>query len=221
MSASPEKEPTIEPSAAALARKRRIELRNLQRSNSAAEDSDSSSSPDRKRARVDEHELDEVTSKPKPSIMGIKRQHRYDPGVTMTRDELKAWRKEARRVRNRESAAASRKRNRERITELESEVDALESKYTAALKRILDLEASSTVNDSFTPLILRQDLANLVNPGLPHRPSSPQAHVVQTVSPPGSPTASYETIVSDQHIEHVNKKYQHIMEMISRPAVSI
>ena len=51
----------------------------------------------------------------------------------MTRDELKAWRKEARRVRNRESAAASRKRNRERIDELESEVDALKTKYAAAL----------------------------------------------------------------------------------------
>lgn len=220
MSTLAEKESATEVSAAALARKRRIELRNMQRSSSFSEDSESSSCSDWKRARVDEADVDLVTSKPKPSITGIKRQHRYDPGVSMTREELKAWRKEARRVRNRESAAASRKRNRERITELESEVDVLKTKYSAALKRILDLEAGSSVGDIFTPKILRQDLANLSSPLFGPRPSTPQLDVIKTVSPPASPTASYEMTAPEQHLENVNRKYQHIMEMISRPVVS-
>merc|ERR1712137_959697 len=83
----------------------------------------------------------ESIRKKKPHITGIKKQSRYDPGVSMTREELKAWRKEARRVRNRESAAASRKKNKERITELETEVEALQTKYAAALKLLLHRES--------------------------------------------------------------------------------
>lgn len=204
---------------AATARKRRIELRNMQRSGS---EDDASVSSDAKRARLEEPELDPVTSKPKPSITGIKRQHRYDPGVTMTRDELKTWRKEARRVRNRESAAASRKRNRERITELESEVGVLESKYTAALRTIIQLERTSPLKGSFTPDILHQDLLHIAGSVTSYeRPASPAVEPIKTVSPPPSPTTPYLSINDvDQHVEDVNKKYQHIMEMISRPAVS-
>lgn len=202
---------------AACARKRRIELRNMQRSVKNEEDLIEVS--DAKRARLEESQLDPVTSKPKPSITGIKHQHRYDPGVKLSRDELKTWRKEARRVRNRESAAASRKRNRERIDELESEVDVLHSKYTAALQRIIELEAASTVNDSFTPAVLRQDLYELSTTGM--RPASPGAEPIKTVSPPMSPSiASRRVSDVDLHAENVNKKYHHIMEMISRPAVS-
>lgn len=213
-STSPE---AIDP--AAFARKRRIELRNMQRSGKA--EGDEGSVAECKRARLEEPEVDPVTSKPKPSITGIKRLHRYDPGVNMSRDELKAWRKEARRVRNRESAAASRSRNRERITELESEVDVLQSKYTAALRRIIELESASTVSDSFTPDILRQDLREIASQGL-ERPASPVVEFIKTVSPPLSPVATFRRISdADLHADNVNKKYQHIMNMISRPAVSV
>jgi len=204
------------PSAAA-ARKRRIELRNMQRS---GKDDDSCAS-DAKRPRLDDEELqvDPVTSKPKPHITGIKRQHRYDPGVKMTRQELKEWRKEARRVRNRESAAASRKRNRERITELESEVAALNSKYAAALKRIIELEAGST-SDSFTPLNLRQDIQELTNGNF--RPSSPVDEPIKTVSPPMSPATTMRRVSDlDLNEQVVDQKHHHIMDMISRPAVPI
>jgi hypothetical protein len=44
------------------------------------------------------------------------------PPVPMTKDELSEWRKEQRRERNRESAAASRNKTRSRIEELEGEV---------------------------------------------------------------------------------------------------
>jgi len=125
----------------------------------------------------------ESIKKKKPHITGIKKQSRYDPGVTMTKDELKAWRKEARRVRNRESAAASRQKNRETIDKFEGEVKVVQTKYDAALQYILDLEAklrrSGSSSSSFYPSdVLRQDLEGI-------KEASPQ-----TISPPQSPTPS-------------------------------
>lgn len=237
---------------------------------------------------------EEGEEKAKPSITGIKKQHRYDPGVQMTRDELKAWRKEARRVRNRESAAASRKRNRDRITELEQEVRAITSKYGAALRHILRMEEGHS--HAPRPSVLRQDLQETTweaSPrqaatGLPARRSlspdtSLQDSMAQMVSPPLSPAScgascpeghnpmllhvissmdplppvhpyQYLPIHSsvspsppttplheDSHSHHNTSggdddddeedplvhskitmtKYQHIMDMISQPAVSI
>jgi len=103
----------------------------------------------------------------KPHITGIKRQSRYDPGVSMTKEELKAWRKEARRVRNRESAAASRRKNREAITKLETEVEDMKTKYCEALRYILQLEderqqiGAGSSSTSATSLLLRQDLQEM------------------------------------------------------------
>jgi len=207
-----------QPTAASLARKRRIEQRKLQRS--AGDDTlDRDPCADRKRPRV-EALVDPVTSKPRPHITGIKKQSRYDPGVPMTRNELKAWRKEARRVRNRESAAASRKRNRDRVTELEGEVDVLQTKYSAALQRIVELEAAASINASFTPAILQQDLSAITN-SQAHRSVSPMIDPVKTVSPPLSPTTSTKMVNEKLHADVVNKKYQHIMDMISRPIACV
>jgi bZIP transcription factor len=69
-----------------------------------------------------------------------KTQVRYDPEVPMDKDQLAAWRKEARRVRNRESAAASRQRIRDRITELEGEISQWKQKYAIAIERLEHLE---------------------------------------------------------------------------------
>ena len=69
-----------------------------------------------------------------------KAQIRYDPDVPMSKEQLAAWRREARRVRNRESAAASRARIRSRITELEDEVGEWKSKYAQAMQRLQSLE---------------------------------------------------------------------------------
>ena len=76
----------------------------------------------------------------KPSLRGIKQNARYVPGVPMTKEELREWRKKARRVRNRESAAACRARTRQRIEDLEKEITALKSKYEDALQTIQDLQ---------------------------------------------------------------------------------
>mmetsp|Transcript_512 Transcript_512/g.1283 ORF Transcript_512/g.1283 Transcript_512/m.1283 type:complete len:274 (+) Transcript_512:266-1087(+) len=139
--------------------------------------------------------------RPKPHITGIKKQSRYDPGVPMTREELKAWRKEARRVRNRESAALSRKKNKERITELEMEVDTLQSKYAAALQFLLQREregGSSSQMIAFVPAVLRQDLmdeaAHSNHDSSISRSSSPveggNSIAAVSVSPPLSPASS-------------------------------
>mmetsp|Transcript_19236 Transcript_19236/g.28458 ORF Transcript_19236/g.28458 Transcript_19236/m.28458 type:complete len:165 (-) Transcript_19236:726-1220(-) len=69
-----------------------------------------------------------------------KTQIRYDPEVPMSKDQLAAWRREARRVRNRESAAASRQRIRDRINELEGEVDTWKERYAQAVDRLAHLE---------------------------------------------------------------------------------
>jgi len=73
-----------------------------------------------------------------------KTQIQYDPGVPMSKEQLASWRREARRVRNRESAAASRQKIRDRIKELEGEVNEWKSKFNEAMKRIDRLEKSSS-----------------------------------------------------------------------------
>ena len=77
-----------------------------------------------------------------------KTQIRYDPDVPMSKEQLAAWRREARRVRNRESAAASRQRIRDRISELEAEVDQWKSKYTQAMDRLEHLERLASGTDT-------------------------------------------------------------------------
>ena len=79
---------------------------------------------------------------PIPGSGGNKKtQIRYDPSIPMEKEQLAAWRREARRVRNRESAAASRQRIRGRITELEDELDVMKQKYENALARLQQLQS--------------------------------------------------------------------------------
>lgn len=141
----------LTPEDSSLARKRRIEK--LRQGNEA-----------NKKPKFDETtdetlEPDETMSDPhrKPSICGIKKQARYEPGVPMTREQLAIWRKEARRVRNRESAAASRQKTRERIEELEGQIEDIMAKYESALQRIIELESGSNTT---TPQNLMEDIAN-------------------------------------------------------------
>jgi hypothetical protein len=74
-------------------------------------------------------------------------QVRYDPAVPMDKDELANWRREHRRVRNRESAAASRQRIRSRITELEGEVTEWKDKYKTAVERLKNLREAASVSN--------------------------------------------------------------------------
>eukprot|EP00545_Synedropsis_sp_CCMP1620_P003679 CAMPEP_0119010820 /NCGR_PEP_ID=MMETSP1176-20130426/5270_1 /TAXON_ID=265551 /ORGANISM="Synedropsis recta cf, Strain CCMP1620" /LENGTH=276 /DNA_ID=CAMNT_0006963559 /DNA_START=52 /DNA_END=882 /DNA_ORIENTATION=- len=168
----------------------------------------------------DDDEPEEVLSgeRKKPHITGIKRQARYDPGVSMTRDELTVWRKEARRVRNRESAAQSRARTRDKIDELAGELATLGSKYAAALERIAQLEAAASSNDSLSPVTVSQEEAVEKEPVVSPI-SSPE--LTSVVSPVSSPRSSFSLNVSHHyHQEKVEEKYQHIMDLIIRPTAA-
>jgi len=79
---------------------------------------------------------------------GKKTQIRYDPDVPMSKEQLAAWRREARRVRNRESAAASRQRIRDRINELEDEVGEWKAKYREAMERLQQVEQIKAAQQS-------------------------------------------------------------------------
>jgi hypothetical protein len=139
------------------ARKRRMEARSRSR---ADEGSDEGSGMDKRRRILmsneprtnsgdhqeegEDEELADTSSSSDAwsALKGVKRQSRYEPELpdevlaNWSKEELSEWRKSARKVRNRESAAASRRKTRERITELEAEVEGLKKKYQAALDRI-------------------------------------------------------------------------------------
>lgn len=79
-----------------------------------------------------------TTAKKRPDK---KTQIQYNPDVPMTKEQLTSWRREMRRVRNRESAAASRRKVRDRIEELEEEVDIWKKRYEEAMARLTEAEA--------------------------------------------------------------------------------
>jgi hypothetical protein len=66
---------------------------------------------------------------PKKSPLAGLPQNHYAPPTGMSPDQLAAWRKEQRRERNRQSAAASRQQTKSRIEELEGEVRKYKSQY--------------------------------------------------------------------------------------------
>lgn len=75
------------------------------------------------------------------SSSGTKRpQMKYDPEVPLSKEETSAWRREQRRKRNRESAAACRKRQRDRISELEIEVSGWKAKFDEAVRKLREVE---------------------------------------------------------------------------------
>mmetsp|Transcript_24246 Transcript_24246/g.34695 ORF Transcript_24246/g.34695 Transcript_24246/m.34695 type:complete len:230 (-) Transcript_24246:55-744(-) len=71
---------------------------------------------------------------------GKKTQIQYNPDVPMSKEQLTAWRREMRRVRNRESAAASRRKVRDRIQELEQEVKGWKDRYEEVMARLAQAE---------------------------------------------------------------------------------
>jgi len=125
-------------------------------------------------------------------IPGVKKQARYVPAVDpevvakMSREELTLWRKEARRVRNRESAAASRQKTQSRISELEAQVAALNSKYHAALERICELEQEKQHQQTNHRQEYHQD-ASLWMPAKMALHRQSEAVTTASVSPPLSP----------------------------------
>jgi len=88
------------------------------------------------------------STKKKPSTIKKKPQMKYDPDVPMNKEEAALWRREQRRKRNRESAALSRQRQRDRIGDLEVEVDEWKTKVELIMERIKKLEEKSGIDSS-------------------------------------------------------------------------
>lgn len=127
-----------------------------------------------------------------------KYQNHYEPDVPMTKEQAAEWRKEARRKRNRESAAASRNKVRNRIAELEQEVQDWKDKYSTLLKRIETLEQQQ----------LQQQRRNRLNADcrdssrVPTRlPLNHQMCVSPCLTPTLSPSSS-ETDEQSHHRHH-------------------
>mmetsp|Transcript_10205 Transcript_10205/g.22641 ORF Transcript_10205/g.22641 Transcript_10205/m.22641 type:complete len:295 (-) Transcript_10205:563-1447(-) len=106
-------------------------------------------------------------------------QKRYDPDVPMSKEHAAEWRREQRRKRNRESAAASRKKTRDRITDLESIVMEMQRSYEAVVKRLRKYEPDAFSED----VPLKRTTAPLTV----SNPITYQAESCVTPSPPLSP----------------------------------
>jgi hypothetical protein len=99
-----------------------------------------------KKRKVDDQEIKEDSDDDDDDDDKKKTQIRYDPDVPMSKEQLAAWRREARRVRNRESAAASRQRIRNRINELEDEVGEWKTRYSQAMERLQSLNQTESAS---------------------------------------------------------------------------
>ena len=139
-------------------------------------------------------------------VKSKKPQMKYEPDVPMTKEEAAVWRREQRRKRNRESAAASRQRQRDRITELEGEVEDWKVKYAATLDKIraMEEELGLPPTAEFIPVV--QTASTL-------RPETPEpTHKAITITPRGSPTSEVST--DDEAVEIKVKKHEEEMELL-------
>lgn len=134
------------------------------------------------------------TTSSKKKTTTKKPQMKYDPDVPMSKEEAAAWRREQRRKRNRESAALSRQRQRDRIGDLEVEVEEWKNKVESIMERIKSLEQASGIDSS-----------TLVPETIPQESEidqSPEFEVIQHtennqstfVSPPSSPHPEHQPL---------------------------
>jgi hypothetical protein len=161
-------------------------------------------------------------------LRGVKRQSRYEPELpdevlaNWSKEELSEWRKSARKVRNRESAAASRRKTRERITELEAEVEGLKKKYQEALDRISVLTSQQQQAPIQAPpppsigppaYVVSPELA----PALHSPPHSPRGES-WSLSEEGEQDLVYrQGLVVPGGMTHRHHHYQQCLSTISRP----
>jgi hypothetical protein len=176
-------------------------------------------------------------------------QRKYDPEIPLSKEETSAWRREQRRKRNRESAAACRKRQRDRIAELEGEVIDWKAKFDSvvgklgeveghegAMLHVMDIERkfpektcytpdSSDTEDSMTVQLSSYERSyHMVTPTearkfIPSLPTSSSLDLEFPVLQESSKIDSASFIKADSIKSRVEKG-QHLSEMITRPAVS-
>jgi hypothetical protein len=166
-----------------------------------------------KESRQSRRTKNKVTSRAKVAQSYTKYQNRYDPGVQMSKEEEAEWRREARRQRNRESAANSRNKVRNRIQELEKEVIDWEGKYASLMKRIELLEKSALASKTI-------DIPSCVSTGSEEHQelSTPLVSSCPSSNNIISPIEQQSQSIAQQNV--TNDEDHHVIEIISRPAVS-
>mmetsp|Transcript_3496 Transcript_3496/g.6384 ORF Transcript_3496/g.6384 Transcript_3496/m.6384 type:complete len:215 (-) Transcript_3496:648-1292(-) len=152
----------------------------------------------KKRKLADDQQEPEHPDMKKKSPLFNQPQNFYAPNAisSMSKDELSEWRKEQRRKRNRESAAASRNKTREKIEELEGEADKwklmyhdMEVKMRCMERHIQFLTQLNQSGQAAQPLLPPPPVVS--HPNSPPRsppPSGPHAvmvpHAVPSFMPP-------------------------------------
>ena len=96
----------------------------------------------RKRKGGDKKEEEDALTKVSSMLLKSrsKYQNHYAPVIPLTPEEEAEWRRECRRKRNRDSAAASRQKVRTKIQDLEQEVQEWKSKYDALFQKMTAME---------------------------------------------------------------------------------
>ena len=163
---------------------------------------------------------------------------KYDPDVPMTKEEAAVWRREQRRKRNRESAALSRQKQRDRIADLEVEVADWKNKVDSIMDRIKKLEEASGIDSkSLVPAVPEPMVVHAITSSVDITTTSNKSKFVSPPVSPGqsnlsslpfeeaSPVASSSIkSVVDAVVDHVlgggDFGLEHSDKMISRHAAS-
>jgi hypothetical protein len=172
-------------------------------------------------------------------------QMKYDPEVPLSKEETSAWRREQRRKRNRESAAACRKRQRDRISELEVQVADWKAKFDEAVRKLGEVEGVDGAmvhvgdieakfpekNRCMSPSIMN-GIKTVVSPSVSNdcnmvTPTGSSSSYIPTTSVGGidfpvlqEPIKTVSAFIETDSFKSRVEKGQHLSEMITRPAAS-
>uniref|UniRef100_A0A7S2KJT3 BZIP domain-containing protein n=1 Tax=Leptocylindrus danicus TaxID=163516 RepID=A0A7S2KJT3_9STRA len=231
--------PIVDAQSAAMARKRRVELRKISRASvsSSSSGSESEDAPPPVSTNLVSPVLSAATSMPiatkkrKSTTTGAMKQPskkrptqmRYDPEVPMTKEEAAAWRREARRVRNRQSAAASRQKTRDRIDELEAEVQGWQKKMAALQAKVRAYEQEHSVQVVSAEMLDATTTMNTTQDDVQVR--AKEEAILSSTTTPSAVTAAALVDLSpvlsavDKVIGEGGLSMEQHLNMISRPAV--
>jgi len=156
---------------------------------------------------------------------------RYSPDVSMTEEELAVWRREQRRIRNRDSAAMTRRKTRDLITNLKNNVADWKRKYekledeNKSLRDYFQSRGLVIPDDIPKVLVKLEDpIKSIVSPSSsPVLSAKNPANSTDVLAIPAlvvsqSVGASLVPPAAMMNVKQRHQPTQHLIEMISRPA---
>jgi hypothetical protein len=124
-----------------------------------------------------------LQKKSKSPLAGLPQNYYEPPSANMTPEELQAWRKEQRRERNRQSAAASRQQTKARIEELEGEVLKYKTQYEEMKRRMEGMERQIKLLTEFSEAKMTPKMQMVTPPAsYPNSPSRSPVHELEEAS---------------------------------------